>query len=162
MSLPSSWFLLTLYFSGNRQKDGVDHICPESHLIFQAECKTGKCDPFRNLTAVWLLNNYCQCYQLCILKSLILISKNLFSKKKNLFSYSLCRCKRFFSQHSLSYRKFTLQRLTLSELNFSQTLYSLSFPHGVLSLNYKVGTWRKYFRPAETQSKVFNNVVQDW
>ena len=91
----------------------------------------------------------------CTLKSLILISKNL-------FSYSLCRCKRIFSQHSLSYRKFTLQRLTLSELNFSQTLYSLNFPHGVLSLNYKVGTWRKYFRPAETQSKVFNNIVQDW
>lgn len=157
MSLPSSWFLLTLYFSGNRQKDGVDHICPESHLIFQADCKTGKCDPFRDLTAVWLLNNYCQCYQLsvCIFKNLILISKNL-------FSYSLCRCKRIFSQHSLSYRKFTLQSLTLSELSFSQIVYSLNFPHGVLSLNYKVGTWRKYFRPAETQSKVFNNVVQDW
>ena len=119
MSLPSSWFLLTLYFSRNRQKDGVDHICTESYLIFQAECKTGKCDFFRDLTAVWLLNNYCQCYQLsvCTLKSLILISKNL-------FSYSLCRCKRIFSQHSLSYRKYTLQRLYLSELNFSQTLYS--------------------------------------
>ena len=116
-----------------------------------------------DLTAVWLLNNYCQCYQLCLYfkKSNINLKKPLF-QKKNLFSYSLCRCKRIFSQHSLSYRKFTLQRLTLSELNFSQTLYSLNFPHGVLSLNYKVGTWRKYFRPAETQSKVFNNVVQDW
>ena len=80
----------------------------------------------------------------------------------HLFSYSLWRCRRTFSQHSLSYRKFTLQSLTLSELSFSQIVYSLNFPHGVLSLNYKVGTWRKYFRPAETQSKVFNNVVQDW
>lgn len=39
-SWASSWFLFTLYFSGNRQKDGVDHICPEPHLIFEAECKT--------------------------------------------------------------------------------------------------------------------------
>ena len=34
MSLTSSWFLFTLYFSGNRKKDGVDDICPEPHLIF--------------------------------------------------------------------------------------------------------------------------------